>query len=190
MEVLKMIDIYDSRILDILPQSLISTPEVQAGSYAINMAIRRVLQYRENLRIFSDLGEASNEILDMLGVELNPLYYDSQSSLEEKRNVISNALSWYEKAGTSSAVRELIESVYGFGEVQEWFKYDGDPFHFKIFVSSQGETIDIATLRKMINRVKNASSFLDTIEIVKPARANINTGVFTRSWSKSVIKEG
>lgn len=184
-----MIDIFDSRILDILPQSLSSKPEVQAISYAINMAMRRVLQYREGIKIFSDIEEATNQVLDMLGVELNPLYYDSESSLEEKRDIISKALSWYEKAGTSSAVRELIESVYGFGEIQEWFKYNGDPFHFKVVVSSQGEAIDISSLRKMIERVKNASSYLDTIEVVKPARASINTGVFVRSWSKSVIKE-
>lgn len=185
-----MIDIFDSRILDILPQSLSSKPEVQAISYAINMAMRRVLQYREGIKIFSDIEEATNQVLDMLGIELNPLYYDSQSSLEEKRDIISKALSWYEKAGTSSAVRELIESVYGFGEIQEWFKYDGEPFHFKVIVSSQGELVNIATLRKMIERVKKASSYLDTIEVIKPARTSINTGVFARSWAKSVIKEG
>ena len=160
-----MIKLYDSQIAQILPDYLSSNAEVQAMSYAISQAIKKLIDYCSNIGVYAVVDTLPEYALDMLAVELDTQYYDTSFSVEVKRDIIKNTLVWYLKAGTPSAVAELIAAVFGEGEVQEWFEYGDQPYFFKIETNATMTPEIDAQFGKMLERVKNARSHIRAIEI-------------------------
>lgn len=160
-----MTKLYDSQIVQILPDYLSNNAEVQAMSYAISQAIKRLIDYCSNISVYAVIDTLPESALDMLAVELDTQYYDTSLFVDVKRELIKNTLTWYLKAGTPSAVEELVAAVFGEGEVQEWFEYGDQPYFFKIITNAL-MTPDIDTqFRIMLERVKNARSHIRAIEI-------------------------
>lgn len=84
-------------------------------------------------------------------------------NLETKRNIIKRTLLWHTKAGTPSAVSELVEIVFGEGRTVEWFDYTEGPY-------TPG-TFDIITNARMTEEMANY--FLSIIQRVKNTRSHI-----------------
>lgn len=160
-----MISLYDSEIAEIMPSLMKKSPEVQALSYAISRQMKKIHNYVNNSMVYASIDTLPEEILDLLAVELRTQYYDETLEISVKRTLIKGTLLWYSKAGTPQAVAELVEAVFGEGEVEEWFDYGADPGYFKITTNAI-MTPDMDTVfNKMINRVKNTRSHLQAVEI-------------------------
>lgn len=171
-----MIDIKDGKITDTLPESLAEKWEVKALSFAIKNAMTKWLNFSDKVGFIYDIDNASEEILDTLAVELDTQYYETNLDIKVKRKLVKNTLMWYQKAGTPSAVAELVEAVFGAGEVIEnWDFKDGDivPYTFDIETYSQTEPVTVEMLLKMIKNVKNARSRLRGIKTLTTLRQNI-----------------
>lgn len=161
-----MIKLYDSNITDILPESLSDDPKVQALGYAVKRAMQRLINYCQNIGVYFSIDTVPEQVLDLLAVELNTQYYDTSMSIEVKRNIIKNTMLWYTKTGTKAAVQELVENIFGNGDIQEWFDYGGDPFCFKVTTSNINSTDDmIQQLESIVSSVQNARSHLDSVII-------------------------
>ncbi len=164
-----MINYYDGQLTDIMPGNITKKPEVKALSYALQQACRLLYQYSQRLYIYSNLDGQPEDVIDLLAKELRTQYYSSTLDLATKRQLVKNTLIWYMGAGTPEAVEELVAAVFGNGQVEEWFEYGGDPYCFKIKVSSSGLTQDTnALFTSMIRQVKNARSHLESIEVISP----------------------
>ena len=159
-----MIKFYDSEILQILPLSLQENVKTQAISYAIKMANRRMIQSLYHLMVYAGIGDLQEEALDLLAMELRTPYYDNSFSIEIKRNVIKNTLRFYSKAGTVSAVEEMLTCICGSGTIEEWFEYGGEPGYFRILFSNlEINPKKNAEFKRLLNQIKRASSHLDKI---------------------------
>ena len=160
-----MISLYDSQITDILPINIKNLPEVQAISYAVSNMNKKILNYANKIAIYTTIDTLNDDLLDLLAIELNTQYYDEEYDIEIKRKLIKNSFIWWMKAGTTSAVEELISIIFGEGEIEEWFNYGGDPFKFRMNVditkNLSKEQLD--RIYKMIDRVKNRRSWLESI---------------------------
>lgn len=160
-----MINLFDSNITDIMPEYFAYDPKVQALGYALQRANKRLIDYCENIGLYSVIDTLPEEMVDALAVDLDTQYYDTTLDLQAKRDLVKGTLAWYEKAGTPQAISELIAAVFGEGEVKEWFEYGGSPYYFKIVTSAQ-LTPDIdSEFTKIIKKVKNARSHVEAIEI-------------------------
>ena len=176
-----MISLYDSEIKEILPDVLSTQPEVRAISYAINMALRRLLTYCKSTGVYSSIDELGEEVLDLLAIEFDALYYDMSLPLANKRKIIKDTLPQYLRSGTVGAVEDLITTIFGGGEIEEWFDYEGTPGHFRLFVDITDSAdnpvseMDETAMEEKLERVKKYSQHLDsfswmikhTIEIKK-----------------------
>lgn len=172
-----MTKLYDSQIAQIMPDKLAEIPEVQALSYAIAKGVRRMLGYCSNISVYAEIDTMPEYALDLLAVELDTQYYDTDLDIESKRRLIKGTLVWYMGAGTPSAVEELVTAVFGEGEVSEWYEYGGEPYYFKILTNAF-LTPDLNEMfAKMIKRVKNARSHLEAIEIHRSLSAPVKLGV-------------
>lgn len=159
-----MITLYNSNITDILPEALSEDPHAQALGYALQMAMQRLIGYCQNISLYAAIDTVPEQILDLLAVEFNTQYYDDTMDVEIKRTLIKSTLAWYTQTGTAAAVRELIESVFGIGEVEEWFEYGGEPYHFRIRtynVSATDEMLQLA--ENLVRSVQNARSHLEEV---------------------------
>lgn len=176
-----MTNYYDSDITQILPGALARTPEAQAIGYAVNRAIRRTVDYAHTASVYAAIDELPEKILDLLAAELRSQYYDSGMGISEKRKIVKKTLLWYSRAGTPSAVQELIETIFGEGRVKEWFDYGGNPYNFKIETNAI-LTEDInARFTIIIKKVKNARSHLEAIEIRRTVSQGLYSGAAMHS---------
>lgn len=172
-----MIKFEDSEITQILPGALKSLPEVKAISYAIKNAMGKLIAFSHLASVYTAIDELPEAILDLLATELRSQYYEKDMSLEVKRDILKKTLLWYYHAGTPSAVSELVESVFGEGEVLEWFDYDGKPYRFKIKTNAMMTPNMSEEFSAIIRKVKNTRSHLEAIEIERRIDQTINSGV-------------
>lgn len=156
-----MISLYDSQITDVLPISIKNLPEVRSISYAVSNMNKKLINFSKKIALYNSIDTLDECILDILAVELRTQYYDESLDIKVKRKLIKNTLGWYMKAGTPSAVEELVEAVFGTGEVEEWFDFGGDPYTFRVTTNAELNPEGIEKFFKMINKVKNTRSHMD-----------------------------
>ena len=168
-----MINLSDGELLDLLPSSLKNDTDMICLSYAIKVAVGKLLDYEITTMTQNFIDYVPESVLDVLAVELRSLYYLDSMDIETKRAIIKNTLIWHKKAGTPSAVAEMISVIFGEGTCIEWFNFtdgdgddgEGDPGTFDIITSAQ-LTEDIAEyLTAIIERVKNIRSHLRWVQI-------------------------
>ena len=160
-----MINLYDGELADILPSQMATEVQQQCISYALKKGIQLVVERANMTRTQTVIDNLPEKILDVLAVELRTPYYREEMDIETKRNIIKRTLLWHLTAGTPRAVSELITTVFGDGEVVEWFDYGDKPYHFKVKTNAlfTPEISDFFT--SMLERVKNTRSHLRMIEI-------------------------
>jgi phage tail P2-like protein len=163
-----MTDLYNGQITDLLNNAYRYDPEVIAFSYAILQEKRRIMQELAQTRTMSVIDDLPESILDVLAVELRTPYYVDSLSVDAKREIIKKSFLWAARAGTVSAVEELIQAVFGEGEVVEWPDFTDEPRTpgtFDIVTSGQ-LTPDAATFfTRVVKRVKNVRSHIRRILI-------------------------
>ena len=160
-----MTNFEESEISQILPVSLKYLPEVKAISYAIGNAMGKLIQYSHLASVYAAIDILPEDILDLLATELRTQYYDSNMDIERKRDIIKKTLLWHDRAGTPSAVKELVEVIFGEGQITEWFEYGGNPYRFKIKTNALLTPNMSEEFSVIIRKVKNTRSHLEAIEI-------------------------
>lgn len=118
------------------------------------------------LTTWDHIAELSEAELDALAWELNILWYDTGATIDTKRDLILNSDQVHMRLGTKWAVENVIESYFGDGYIQEWFEYDGEPGHFRVY--SNNPTLNAEKMDAFLNilgKVKRHSSKLDGIYI-------------------------
>ena len=163
-----MIKLTDARLTDALPKTLAEQPWVQALAEASRKMRRRVMAYADRTRLFCDIGEASEEALDALAVELQTPLYKNDYPLTVKRQIIKNSMLYYIRSGTRGAIEELLADIYQGAEVEEWFEYGGKPNYFRVAIDISRTTVPVAEmtpaeLESWLYSVKRASSALESL---------------------------
>ena len=163
-----MIKLTDARLTDALPKTLAEQPWVQALAEASRKMRRRVMAYADRTRLFCDIGEASEEALDALAVELQTPLYKNDYPLTVKRQIVKNSMLYYIRSGTRGAVEELLADIYQGAEVEEWFEYGGKPNYFRVAIDISRTTVSVAEmtpaeLESWLYSVKRASSALESL---------------------------
>lgn len=177
MEELKMIELKDVHLLDLLPQSIKHDANIIAAADALNQQLQAITNNIPKLAILSNINNLSSEWLDALAWQWSAPFYSQLLPIEQKRELVSKALAWHKRRGTPSAVEELISTVFGSGEVKEWFEYGGQPGYFKVLTSDPSATADKANeFLAAINSVKNTRSWLESIEITNEGDTTIYYG--------------
>lgn len=157
-----MISLYDYRTEDALPAEM-KTPERLASCRAFDMQKKKFLDRLKRVYIWADLDNVEDDKLDFLAVENRVLFYNTNLPPDTKRSLIRNSIYWYMKLGTSQAMTEMIDTVFGSKNtsVEEWYTYAGEPYHFRIAVGTEVTTTSIKEFLIYLNKVKNARSRFD-----------------------------
>jgi len=165
-----MIKYSDAELISVLPPYIKNDADTQAISYAFKMGMAKTIQFSKLTSLYANINEVSEEILDLMALELGTQYYDGDMSVKTKQKLIKNTLAWYKKAGTPSAVAELIEIVFGEGEIVEWFDFTEPPYTpntFDIITNATMTEEMIEYFLSIIRKVKNARSHIRRIQSVR-----------------------
>jgi phage tail P2-like protein len=180
-----MIRYSDGEPLNYLPENFCDA-DMKALSYAVKKAICKALTYRAQIRLSADIDILSEEILDLLAIELGTQYYDRALPIATKRDLIKNTLKWYSTAGTISAVQEMVDILFGYGVAIEWDKFEdgeGIPGEFEIITDMGIGDEALKNLADVIDRIKRLSAHLryarlrDYFEIKEKYEHHITLGI-------------
>lgn len=159
-----MTDIKSVSLLDLLPTSIRYDPKVIAFAKALDEQLREATDQIYQLPFFSRLDNLDDEEADALAWQLHVDFYDVTLPIEQKRELVKNAISFHRHKGTPAAVEELISILFGTGQVEEWFEYGGEPGYFRVRTSDPSATNERAQeFVQAIDSVKRLSAWLEAV---------------------------
>ena len=157
-----MIKIQDGELADILPVELTRQPQVLGISFAIKQAYEALYQSQQDIYVYAFVDNAPEYVLDLLAIELQVRYYRQEFAIDVKRNLIKEALMTDAKDGTKFAVEKAIQTVFGNGNIEEWYEYSGVPNHFRVNLNVDND-YNLDNLLSILDAVKRKTARMDGI---------------------------
>lgn len=181
----------DIEFAKLLPQFMRDDDAVRGLSSAIDKIVPQLAASISLLPGWDCIDYLSSDELDELAWELNIPWYDSTATISIKREVIKNSDKVYKHIGTKWAVENIIRTYFGDGYIMEWFEYEGEPGHFRVYSSNPSLNNERLTeFLALLNKTKRASAKLDGISITLDAELVLSTGVAIHEVSNETYAIG
>ena len=123
----------------------------------------------ESLPVMNEtLWQAENcpeNFLPFLAWALSVDKWNSEWTAGQKRNVIAAALSVHRHKGTVGAMKDAIAALGADANVEQWFEYGGEPYHFRLRLNNGTSNISIAELIDVALAAKNVRSVMDNVVV-------------------------
>lgn len=172
-----MIKIKDVSILDILPHTF-KTDEYKALAAAIKRLTVALYEKVSRAIFWASVTNVTDEtLLDIMAAELDAPFYSTDMPIVQKKAIILGAFEYNRKIGTVSSVNGLLAAAFGGGTTEEWSKYGGDPYHFKVIVKSEKPAVITAAGMKLVT---------SKIDSIKPKRAKLDGIIITRDIEQKI----
>lgn len=185
-----MIDLRDGKITDLINNEMAYNPETMSIGYAILQEKQRLMALVDRTRLMAVVENLEEWVLDYLALELRAPLYEDGFAVEVKRKLIAGALPFYTKLGTPSTINWVTRTIFGGSQLQEWFEYSGEPYHFRMAVTLGEDEFTSeknSKMRDMINACKNLRSHLDAIRYYLPIVSVENPD---RLWFEKLMISG
>lgn len=172
-----MTDLYNVHLMDLLPESLKSDPEVVALAEALTPEYQEISRAISKLLLLDNLDQQSEDVVDMLAWDQHVDFYDSSLPIEQKRELVRNSREWHQAKGTPWAVEQVVSIIFQNAKVSEWFEYGGQPGYFRVETEQAlTEETDLDRLIRIINATKRKSIWLESITINRNSKMNLYVG--------------
>ena len=113
---------------------------------------------------FSDADVMPEWRLDEMAWEYGCLY-DFNADVSAKRKWIKDVQKMTMIQGTVEGIRQYLVGYFSGVDIEEWWQYGGEPYHFRMSVAGELTPENYAWLVKATDRAKNARSVLDSVMI-------------------------
>lgn len=184
-----MIKLKDAELISLLPPCIKNNADVQAISYAYRMAMKNIFQYSRWVMLYANIDEIPDRILDLLALETRAQYYEESMKTEVKRDIIRKTIAWYVMGGTVYAVEEMARTVFGEGNVVEWYQFGGVPGEFYIETSEEFSPDIVRRFNEIIDKVKNKRAKLTKVEVKRRSRQNTYLAAHSRGYFHVVLHD-
>lgn len=182
--------IHDVKLIDLLPDNLKRDPDMIAASQAVDLGFLELTDEMNNVIILPRVDEVSEELLDHLAYFFHVDFYDLTMDVETKRKLVKDSVYLHQIKGTPAAVERLIQTLFGDGEVSEWFEYGDTPYRFRVITGNESVTTERAEeFIRALDSVKNARSTLDRVIILQSEKMNLYWGGFVHVGSREEYRQ-
>lgn len=152
-------------IFRLYPRVLKDDIQFAALGEAISEQLAENRQLAKKLIIYATIERLPEEVLDALAYDFKVDWYEINAPIWNKRQTIKEAISVHQFKGTKYAVETALHSMFMSAEVQEWFEYNGEPYHFKVVVYGNTSS-NLKKLNSKLLYAKNLRSVLDDVRFV------------------------
>ncbi len=152
-------------LLGAFPYSLARDEDKEKLAESIADELARTAANTEKALIFPEIDTLPEELLDILAVDFKIDWYDVESPVWNKRQTVKECILVHKYKGTKFAVETALHSMFLSAEVQEWFEYNGEPYHFKVVVYGHTSS-NLKKLNSKLLYAKNLRSVLDDVRFV------------------------
>lgn len=174
----------------LLPSNLIRDEKIKNLANVLSKELQYVSEaaYKINLSNIDDLPES---IIDHLLWEYHVEGVSLAETIQEKRELVKNAIELHRKKGTKAALEKVFDLLNIRAIIKEWFEYGGAPYHFKIDVlevTNKGiGDRELALLDRLIEQYKNVRSWLETINIYLTGKSKLYYALSTYSGENVTV---
>ncbi len=132
----------------------------------LNPYLKDLTAAADDPQLLPRVDDLEETVLDELACELCIRWYDTLAPLEAKRAVVAQSDLVHRGMGTPSAIERVVSAFLGSMRVEEWWEYDGEPYHFRVRTTD----IDIALaknadIHRVVAQTQNLRSVYDGIRI-------------------------
>ncbi len=160
-------DLKSVDILALQTKAMQADKTTQGVCAALTHQMQQLAADTDRILIWSNIDNLPENVIDEVAEMLNVDFYDSESDIIIKRQLVKTALPIKQYKGTPYAVEQLITAYFGEGRVLEWFEYGGQPYYFKVYTRNPRALTDLHDkFIRALNAVKNARSHLDDVYVV------------------------
>lgn len=155
--------IKDADFLTTFPPALKQDESMVALGRLIADELHITAEETEKNIIYANIDELSETWLDVLAYDLHVDWYDYDYPIEAKRAIIRDSVRVHQKLGTKAAVEMALGGIHPLSEIEEWFDYNGKPFHFRIVLDTTHSRVE-AEYDKIVRTVdiyKRLTAHLD-----------------------------
>lgn len=136
------------------------------------------------VNLYGRIDELDESILNILAYDFKMDWWDNNYTLEEKRQLFKDLWLVHKKLGTPQAVSAVISGIYPSVIINEWYKYNGQPYRFKLLID-MGDTLPsmdkLSIMLPKIDYFKNQRSYLEGIEFNVTKKAPLYIGAALQS---------
>lgn len=181
----------DIDFIKLLPQFMREDAANIGLAAGTNQVVQRMEATISTMSTWDSIDSLSEAELDELAWELNIDWYRLNASIDIKRQLVKDSDKMHQKLGTKWAVERIINTYFGDGYIVEWFEYDGEPGHFKVFSSNPTITNEnLLEFLSILDKVKRATSHLDGITISLTGQMKLHAGVAYHETSFETVRLG
>lgn len=173
-------------IKDLFPNFILADKNGYAMAKAIEAGLKYMVSHvQTGLEVLQDVEKMPEWRLDEMAWELGCLY-DYNANIEAKRRWIRDATPLAAALGTPQAIYNYLEGYFDEVELEEYWQYGGEPFHFRVTVSGKWTAESEAWARKAIAASQNVRSILDDFSVGSGTRIIIRGEgeVMARYWPR------
>ena len=157
-------NIRESDLLFTVPSVLLDDEKMKPLAETLAHALAKLSANCRLPNIFTRIDELPEDLLDILAKDFKVDWYDYNYDLDTKRAVLRDSFFVHRHLGTVAAVETALTDVWPSARVEEWFDYEGPPFHFRIYVATQWSQQTEDTIRTTVEKYKNVRSVLDGVQ--------------------------
>jgi len=162
---------------ELLTPSIVGDEKIKAFAEAFEKQFEQLYALTEIPCILPRIDELPEEVLDLLAWQFHVEGWELATSIEEKRNLVKNAIELHRYKGTKWAIKKVFGLLNMNAVVKEWFETGGEPYTFDVeLLDVVREDTPIAKLIELINEYKNARSHIGRFDftcIVENAKRNV-----------------
>ena len=150
-------------LLDIVPENLLEDKHIRKITEVIDAALKDIYPETAYPALISRIDELDSDTIDSLAWQWHVDFYDEDLSLEVRRELVKKSIDYHRHMGTNYAVDGVIKTCFQNAEIQENWKYGGNPYCFKVITIHAGipDEDELGRIVQAINSVKNTRSSLD-----------------------------
>lgn len=155
----------EQHLLEVIPKNLIQDDVDHRIIEAIgNQEEKFFLRVKRSI-IDDNFEEQSDDVILHLLWENHLLKKSEGLALadnkKERADLIRASIQLHRYKGTPYAIERVLRAVGIKGESEEWFEYDGEPYHFWVELNLNQKLNDLELIREMIMEYKNVRSWFD-----------------------------
>lgn len=161
-------------ILSVFPLALRQDSSMRALAEAAAELLAQRPGEIERLAIYPKIEELPEALLDILAYDFKVDWYDYNYTLDEKRKTLKGSWLVHKRLGTKYAVESAVSAIYPNANVQEWFEYGGEPFHFRLNLNASEKSMSVEQhnrVLKLVQYYKNLRSHLDAVQYTIEAKS-------------------
>ena len=154
-------DIFNVDLTKLVSYGLLQDSHMVKICESINTELQSLISDSSFAKSSYDVDNANVAILEHIAWQLNSELFFVGKTLAEKEQLVKEAIKLHRKKGTKYAVEKSIQMIIPNAKVEEWFEYDGNPYHFRVLNADRRTLKEILTIISLINIMKSLRSWID-----------------------------